>query len=96
MATGLHVKEIGIDTAAGLPGEIWVDGAEPRVAHHGFDHHLAQYPLEVGPLIFIKAVAEQRVPDVEPHEMDYLVYAHPQRPFFADLLGVYNLLPVPF
>ena len=70
-----HVKKVGIDTAAFLSGEIWVDGGESGVPHHGLDHHFAEDPLQGGAFILVIAVAKQPIPHIKPDEMYHFVNA---------------------
>ena len=70
-----HIEEIRIDTSAVFSRKIWVDGAEPLISHHGFDHHFAQYPFERRTLILVVVISKQLVPYIEPNKVYDLMYS---------------------
>ena len=78
-----QIEEIGIDAAAVFSWKVRIDGAEPLILHHRFDHHLAQYPLERWPLIFVIAIPKQPIPHIKPNKVYDFVYSTADSASFA-------------
>ena len=78
-----QVEEIGINTSAVFSWKIGVDGAEPCISHHRFNHHFAQDPFKRGPFIFVVAVAKQPVPHIKPDKVYKLMQSPADRALFA-------------